>query len=251
MEGEQPARHRQHCARVRRRRRAAWAASSAVHGALMRAIPLAICFAFAPLAVIVDAAASDARLTHPNLICVAANVAYVAALATLIASASHCGVVDLAARQAAARESAEAALAELAAPSEGSDELDLVAHWIAKALDDEPESQLVFNASVRRLGGHVRCGFVLAFRTLADPEPEYVATVEAVLALGGDTDTNAAIAGGMVGALVGHCGLPHAMVATVRKCRPKTRPKWLHAAQADGMLASLTSSWPERRDKSP
>ncbi|KNC50678.1 ADP-ribosyl-[dinitrogen reductase] hydrolase [Thecamonas trahens ATCC 50062] len=95
------------------------------NGALMRAIPLAICFAFAPLAVIVDAAASDARLTHPNLICVAANVAYIAALATLIASASHCGVVDLAARQAAARESAEAALAELAAQSEGSDELDL------------------------------------------------------------------------------------------------------------------------------
>jgi ADP-ribosyl-[dinitrogen reductase] hydrolase len=39
---------------------------------------------------------------------------------------------------------------------------------------------------------------------------DFEAEVRRVVSLGGDTDTNAAVAGALLGALVGETGLPHA-----------------------------------------
>ena len=48
--------------------------------------------------------------------------------------------------------------------------------------------------------GHVRWGFVLAFYFLRHPEISYEEAIKITLLKGGDTDTNAAIVGGLVGA---------------------------------------------------
>ena len=55
--------------------------------------------------------------------------------------------------------------------------------------------------------GFVKWGFVLAFYCLAR-DLLYEEAISIVLALGGDTDTNCCIVGGLIGAKIGRSQLP-------------------------------------------
>lgn len=50
------------------------------------------------------------------------------------------------------------------------------------------------------------------------PQLSYEQCIEQTLQFGGDTDTNAAIVGGMIGAYYGRSGLPKNMVDTLLNC---------------------------------
>ncbi len=55
--------------------------------------------------------------------------------------------------------------------------------------------------------GYLKHGFVLAFMYLKEENISFNHAIRETIALGGETDTNAAIVGGMIGALVGKQGI--------------------------------------------
>ena len=63
----------------------------------------------------------------------------------------------------------------------------------------------------------------------------YYSTIREVISLGGDSDTNACIVGGMMGALLGFKALDENMVKTVLSCdvtqEGRIRPSWLSVGQ--------------------
>lgn len=140
-----------------------------------------------PLGLLGDpgAAAQDARLTHPHPACVDACTAFVAALAAAVDGASVPEVL------AAARAHA------------GS-----VAAW----LDGPPEDYLHHQ-------GWVRIAFGNAFHQLTSGRTLEEALVDTV-ARGGDTDTNAAIAGALLGAVQGREAVPAQWRKALLSCRP-------------------------------
>lgn len=74
-------------------------------------------------------------------------------------------------------------------------------------------------------------------------ELPYTEAIRAVLLLGGDTDTNAAIVGGLVGALWGAAAIPASMKQPVlsfgRGSGGQPRPSFLHAEQQPRLFEQL------------
>ena len=182
-------------------------ASSKANGSLMRASGLGAWAWRLSLEDAAEAARADARLTHPNRSCQDAGAAYVVAIRHLVlhpddaegAFAAACGVV---------RE-------------------DEVARW----LDDARAGRL---PPCSPQDGFVRIAFTHAFGHLLRRSGWSDAMAE-VLAGGGDTDTNACIVGGLVGARVGEAGLPEAALSAVLSCdtaRGNPRPDWLRTRDA-------------------
>lgn len=152
------------------------------NGCLMRASPLAL--ARSPLA----AAAQDCRLTNPHPVCEDACVVYVATLrAILDGTRDFEALARLACGRSARREVGD--VLEAALRSDGMRDVQHLKGWVLHAL---------------------WCAF-RALR-LAAPRPgwpgaSYQDVIDWVIRLGGDTDTNAAIAGAVVGAWYGLEGL--------------------------------------------
>ena len=88
---------------------------------------------------------------------------------------------------------------------------------------------------------HSKNGFVLSFYFLLRediPDPElFDEAMKECCRLGGDTDTNAAIAGGLIGAYLGHKALPAEKVRKIMASNCKSfwepRPDWLLPAKLD------------------
>jgi ADP-ribosyl-[dinitrogen reductase] hydrolase len=77
--------------------------------------------------------------------------------------------------------------------------------------------------------GFVKYGFVHAFRHLKNRTP-FVNALFETLSGGGDTDTNAAIAGGLLGALHGEEGIPPPLREAILRCdtrKGRPRPDFL------------------------
>ncbi len=166
--------------------------SSQANGSLMRISPLGIFGATRP-AEAVDWARMDSRLTHPHPVCQDACAVFVAAIAHAIA---HGGGPEAA--YAAALAQAENAADVLAT--------------LEKARHEPPEDY-------SHQMGWVRIALQNAFYQLlhaAGLEEGVVATVMA----GGDTDTNGAIAGALLGAVYGRQAVPRRWVDALRSCRP-------------------------------
>lgn len=167
---------------------------SQANGALMRVSPLGVFGAREDVgfAAAADFAREDAGLTHPNPICVDANAVFVTGLVTGIHGGSAREVVD--AMEAA---TSERAVAQAIAAGRTGDVSDYEAHegWVLLAL----------SIAVRQL---------LLFDDPAD------ALVDAV-SMGGDTDTNAAIAGALLGAVHGAAAWPERWVTGVLECKPE------------------------------
>jgi len=194
---------------------------SKANGALMRATPLAVWGVSRELVTTARAAADDCSLSHPNPACVDAGVAYVLALRHLITNAGDAeGAVALAFDVVAAR---------------GNEE---VLGWLHDARD---------NVAVpySPLDGFVRIAFTHAFRHLA-LGTSYVAALRETLFGGGDTDTNACIVGGLLGARFGASAIPRAMQDAVLGCDTTKgshpRPERLHPRVVPALVRRLLSS---------
>jgi len=180
-------------------------AESQANGSLMRASPLGVYAHALEPARAAALAREDARLTHPNPACGDATAAFVVALAHAVRAGDGA--------EAAWRAAADWAGAADAAP------------LVREALDAaRREPPVCDQASI----GWVRIALQNAFYELLharDVESGVVATVRR----GGDSDTNAAIAGALLGAVHGREAVPpqwRSMVLSCRSLAPKAeRPR--------------------------
>jgi len=174
-----------------------------------------------------DCARADSRLSHPNPSCADAVACYAIAIATLVRTGGD---------RAAAVKAAEAWAAMDAEPE--------VRWWLsdARQLATGDAAAAAEAVPYDRQIGFVRIGFTHAFRHLAAGS-DYVTAIRETLAGGGDTDTNACIVGGLVGAACGAPAIPPAMCAKVLACTTESgrhpRPDWLRARQITELVPRI------------
>lgn len=178
-------------------------AASVSNGSLMRAAPIGVWAAGDPVRA-AAAAREDCALTHPNPVCADACAAYVAAIAAGIAGGSRDVMLAAALAHAAAGTTATTTATPAASAARSAIERAARGEAVPDFASD-PGGVLIAlqNAFFQLL--HAR-----------DFEAALVATVGA----GGDTDTNAAVAGALLGAALGIAAIPSRWVAPVLACRP-------------------------------
>ena len=155
-------------------------ALSEANGALMRATAIATWIAKNPIADIqmgVECAKEDSRLSHPSIVCQEVNAIYVFAIIHLLRGKSPAETLQL--------------TTDFVTNTITSDKVR--AWFFDESLD------ITYLDATKQIG-HVRWGFVLAIYFLRNPAVSYEDAIKITLMKGGDTDTNAAIVGGMVGA---------------------------------------------------
>jgi ADP-ribosylglycohydrolase len=159
------------------------------NGALMRVSPIGICF-YEKVEEAEKAARADAALTHRNPVCVEASAGYAAAIAAGVGGADRRAMARAAVAhcKGAAREAIERGTAG------------------APPADFENNQGWVLIALQNAFFHLAKSGF----------EDALLQTV----AKGGDTDTNAAIAGALLGACHGREAIPARWVRPVLACRP-------------------------------
>jgi ADP-ribosylglycohydrolase/fructose-1,6-bisphosphatase/inositol monophosphatase family enzyme len=167
---------------------------SEANGSLMRASPLGILGAHRPAEAAASARA-DSGLTHPNPVCREACAAFVAAIAAAIGK----GAGPEGAHEAACAEAAR-----------GGNEP--VQEALSRARNAPP-------ASFTHHEGWVLIALQNAFYRLLHA-PSLEEGVIATVMEGGDTDTNAAIAGALLGAVHGREAVPARWRRQVLTCRP-------------------------------
>jgi ADP-ribosyl-[dinitrogen reductase] hydrolase len=153
-------------------------AASKANGCMMRATPLGIAATGCNIEETIEMVTSDVVLTHPNKDCIDSTIAYVLALRHLIL---HDGDSE------GAIEIANTYLL---------DNNQLVLGWLNQAIEGNIDP-------VTKQIGFVKHGFTLAFHYLAFQYTYQEAIIQTLLK-SGDTDTNACIVGGIIGA---NCGL--------------------------------------------
>lgn len=183
---------------------------SQANGALMRIAPLAMFAAVHPELDWQAAARADAALTHVHPKCADANVIYVGAVLDALQGMPAADIYVRA--QEAAKRNA-----------------DLQA-CLARAGHSMP--------AVYPNSGWLEIALGLAFHQLLHAK-DYASGVLDVVNLVGDADTNAAIAGALLGAHFGVEGIPAEWRKTVLSCRPAGRPAKYHAAHVAGLLKRL------------
>jgi len=176
------------------------------NGSLMRCSPIGVWAAGDP-ALAARTARDDSALTHPSDICVESCAAYCAAIAAGVAGASRDEMVE-----AAVQHSKGPARDAVKRGAAGTRPADFFTHpnWVVVALQN-------------------------AFYCLMemDLEEALVSTV----GQGGDTDTNAAIAGALLGAAHGREGIPPRWVFAILSCRP--------LAESGALRPRPTEYWPD------
>jgi ADP-ribosyl-[dinitrogen reductase] hydrolase len=163
---------------------------SQANGSLMRVSPLGIyCWNRKDAA---ELARIDSALTHPNPICRDACAAYVSAIACAVAGGN-------------ARAAYDRARAEARNPA--------VAEVLSRAATRPPDDFLSKQ-------GWVLIALQNAFYCLLHASSLEQGIIDTVHA-GGDTDTNAAIAGALLGAVHGRAAIPTRWVRAILDCRPE------------------------------
>ena len=153
---------------------------SEANGALMRATAIATWIATTPNTTIkigTEYAKEDALLSHPSIICQEVNMIYVFAIIQVLKGKSPQETLEL---------TNNFVNNEITS--------DKVKHWYFE------ESVDISNMDATKQIGHVRWGFVMAIYFLRNPHISFEESIKITLMKGGDTDTNAAIVGGIVGA---------------------------------------------------
>jgi ADP-ribosylglycohydrolase/fructose-1,6-bisphosphatase/inositol monophosphatase family enzyme len=192
---------------------------SQANGALMRVSPLGIFGWRLPPAALAALARQDAEITHPNPVCRDASAVFCVALAHAIRTGEG---------------AAAAHAAALAWAREAGADPDVIATMEAVSIPP---------TDFQRQSGWVRTALQNAFhQALAAPSLEegVVATVMA----GGDTDTNAAIAGALLGAVHGREAVPAAWRTAVLTARAlpgtsRPRPQCLWPVDAEDLAERL------------
>ncbi len=173
--------------------------ASQANGSLMRVSPLAVFAHGASLENTVEMARADSRLTHPHPVCGDAVAAFVVAIRHAL-------------REGDGSEAAWRAAVEWAREANA-------AFTVVEALEKAIESPPVCD------GEHQ--GFVLVALQNAFHELLHAPTLEqgvvATVRRGGDTDTNAAVAGALLGAVHGREAVPAQWRSMVLSCRAHPR----------------------------
>lgn len=165
---------------------------SEANGTLMRLTPLGLWLAGEKEETIVEMAKKEATLSHPSPVCQDANAVYCLLLDHLLRVPGD----------------SEGALAKAETFVKEHVHTRVREWFLEESLDI---SELVCTRQI----GHVRWGLVLAVHFLRVKAP-YEYAIKETLLKGGDTDTNAAIVGGIIGALHGVDGVPMYMRSPVR-----------------------------------
>jgi ADP-ribosylglycohydrolase len=171
------------------------------NGALMRCAPIG---AIVVPEHVAEYARNDAALSHASDVCIAANVAYCTALSYLV----HTSKSDV-----------EDAIEFAKQKCDNND----ILSWIN---DSNPYETMKTSMNGTNLGW-VRWGLSLAFYHLR-MKTDFETALLSVIRAGGDTDTNACIVGGMLGALHGIDAIPQRWMTPVMHC--DVRPLWLQPA---------------------
>ena len=162
------------------------------NGALMRVLPIALWAAEHPGFDWQRAAREDASITHPHPVCGDSNVVYVhALLQAMQPGASARGVYESALRFA---------VAQGVAPS--------VLDAVQRAASERPDYDGEYI-------GWVLVALQSAFYQLLHA-PDFRSALVDIVSAGGDTDTNAAIAGALLGILYGEDSIPRSWLVSVR-----------------------------------
>jgi ADP-ribosylglycohydrolase len=172
--------------------RAAANRDSQSNGALMRASPIGIWGTFHDAAKVADIARQDAQLTHPHQVCQDASAVFVATLAATIRE----GLSPVQAYDFGVQRGATSTVMDALTSARTSPPTDYLSQqgWVLIALQNA-FYQLLHAPSL---------------------EQALVTTVRA----GGDTDTNAAICGALLGAVHGRASIPDQWQQMVLSCRP-------------------------------
>ncbi|MEW5314726.1 MAG: hypothetical protein WDW38_006198 [Sanguina aurantia] len=175
---------------------ARWNSGAAANGGLMRIAPLAIwAHARTTNAELIALAKQDALLSHPSEVCQDANAVYCVAIAALLKS-GRAGGSSTQERAATAIRAVDSVIGVM-------DEV--IQRWYR-----DSSTLTLEEIVVTHLIGHVKHAFLLAFYFLRRGTAYDVAIVETCRKLG-DSDTNAAIVGALLGALHGSSGIPQHM----------------------------------------
>ena len=202
---------------------------SKANGSLMRITPLGIWGHNLEASEIANFAIQDTSLSHPNSSCGYAVACYCIAIATLIESS---GKRDLAFDNARAWLDSQADLAQDSYQYHCWAE---VSSWLYDAADN-------VNVPYYPQIGFVKIAFTHGFRHLLLGS-NYEDAIAETLRGGGDTDTNACIVGGLIGAAVGVDNIPQNMRNSVLNCDTTKgnhpRPSFLHPQQVDYLIPKL------------
>jgi ADP-ribosylglycohydrolase len=202
---------------------------SKANGSLMRCMPLGVWGYRLELDTLANCAVQDAALTHPHPTCQFATAVYCIALAHLVRTPGDTeGAFALAASWLSQQEP-DATIPALyhAAQQE-------VMLWMSEAAEGKLPA-------FQPLDGFVRIAWTHAFYHLQRRTP-YEEALYTVLLGGGDTDTNACIVGGLLGAAYGAEALPMQMKEKVLQIpvHPRQpRPDFLHPHPLPRYCATL------------
>jgi ADP-ribosylglycohydrolase len=170
---------------------------SQANGALMRISPLGIFGSRFDLHRVAEWAAQDAMLTHPNPFCIQANALFAMAIAHAIRSGLHSRELYWQIDAWARERNVDRPLLDVIAAAQGSPPADYLTNrgWVLVA----------FGNAIWQL---------LHARSLEE------GVIDTVLR-GGDTDTNAAICGALLGAVYGREAVPERWSRAILDCRPE------------------------------
>jgi ADP-ribosyl-[dinitrogen reductase] hydrolase len=197
---------------------------SKANGSLMRATPIGIWGHKLKTNDLALIAREDSRLSHPNKSCRDAVACYSIAIAHLM---NHSG------------------------DSEGA--FDKVEEWaefqaVAEVNDWLNDARQNVDVPYHPQIGFIKIAFTHAFRHLL-LGTNYVEAIRETLSGGGDTDTNACIVGGLIGAACGAGAIPDQMKTPVLNCDTNSgkhpRPDWLQAKQILTLVNDLLTNAPD------
>lgn len=166
------------------------------NGGLMRILPLAIWSRNLSYAEIIEYAKADAKLSHPNKVCQEVNAIYCIAITYLINNEGDTkGCIEI----------LDNYILNYVKEKE-------VVEWYQSS----KKGNIVSAVSCM---GHLKYAFWMSMYHLHH-QSTFIQAISETLAAGGDTDTNCAIVGGLVGAYTGYKSLPEEMVNKLMNFNP-------------------------------
>ncbi|PCJ54344.1 MAG: hypothetical protein COA79_22035 [Planctomycetota bacterium] len=199
--------------------------NSKANGSLMRCVPIAIWGYNLTEKELAYFAFQDSRLSHPNISCCEAVACYVIAIASLIRSK---GDVEYAFQR--------------------------VLGWSNKNVKSEVKTWLEMIES-NELGpffpqaGFIKIAFINAFIHLKN-RSKYSLAIKETISHGGDTDTNACIAGGLIGSINGVNGIDEYYIKILLSCDTsagRERPVYYHPLDSYSLIEKLIRIAPKKK----